>query len=191
MAYDFASEYANHLVIQDIINSIDSVKMAIAYLYNLSPSDEDYEYLTPEVERAWSDLAKMCRSFDSFLYWYRFNRPGENNAFQKALDKVASGEPLTDEERALFKNRPSAGRTQPRRTPSLCGWGFFFYLCPIIIIPKFFGKLNLTHFIPRLSRPRRPHTPFFLCFWCLCIPYYFFGFWAVLGLSTTPQNLMG
>lgn len=111
MAYDFASEYANHLVIQDIINSIDSVKMAIAYLYNLSPSDEDYEYLTPEVERAWSDLAKMCRSFDSFLYWYRFNRPGENNAFQKALDKVASGEPLTDEERALFKNRPSAGRT--------------------------------------------------------------------------------
>ena len=111
MAYNFASEFANHLVIGDIAQELESVKLAIAYLYNLSPNDEDYEYLTPEIERAWSDLAKACRSFDTFLYWYRFNRPGENNAFQKALDKVACGEPLTDEERAMFKNRPSAGRT--------------------------------------------------------------------------------
>lgn len=138
MTHDFASEYANELVMKDIINELDSVKMAIAYLYNLSPSDDDYEYLTPEIERAWSDLAKACRSFDTFLYWYRFNRPGENNAFQKALDKVASGETLTDEERALFKNRPSAAHPQPHNPQPVCGWGFLLSSWATLILYKNF-----------------------------------------------------
>lgn len=105
---DFAEEFANPLVIDDIINDLERVKMAIAYLYNLTPGDDDNEYLTPEIECAWSKLSKACRSFNSFHYWYRFNRPGENNKFQKALDKVACGEPLTEDERALFRNRPLA-----------------------------------------------------------------------------------
>lgn len=103
---DFASEYANALVIKGTCGDIDSYKMSIAYLYNLTPEDEDYECLTPEVEEAYKELAKMCQSFVTFYYWYNANRPGTNNAFQQAFDKVANGEPLTDEERALFKNRP-------------------------------------------------------------------------------------
>lgn len=103
---DFSGEFANPLLIEDTINVFERYKMAIAYLYNLTAEDEDYEYLTPEVEEAYKKLAKACQSFSSFYYWYNANRPGTNNAYQQALDKVANGEPLTDEERALFKNRP-------------------------------------------------------------------------------------
>lgn len=101
---DFDTEFANHLVIGDIIHDIKRIKATIAYLYSLAPGDEDYEFLTPEIEEAYDKLAQVCQSYQTFLYWYRNNKAG--SAYQEALDKVARGENLTEEERALFKNRP-------------------------------------------------------------------------------------